>query len=580
MHSPVSKIKERLTIEDVVSSYIKIEKVGPNFKAKCPFHNEKTPSFFISPERGTYYCFGCGAKGDVFSFVEEFEGLDFKGTLKLLAERAGIPLQSFNREEESEKDRLHKAMEEATLFFINNLKQEKEVLNYLNERGLQEKTIKDFRIGYAKADWTSLYLYLKSKKFTDYEIEKAGLAKKGDKGTYDRFRGRVMFPIMDSSGRVIAFSGRIFIDDEKSAKYLNSPETPIFTKSAVLYGLDKAKDSIRKNNFSILVEGQMDLLMCHQAGFRNTIATSGTALTDQEINAENVVSNLGLVRRLSENIVLAFDADKAGLNATHRAGKIALSLGMNVKAIEMEEGVDPADLILKNGVDAWKKSIRESKHLIEFFIDSVLKKSKDMRMVGLEIKKEVLPFVNSLPSAIEKAHFLKKIHDSTNIPLNALEEDLKKVHEELKNEKRELEEITLSQNKLFRKDYILNRILGIIFWQKTIKESSISLENTIKELERILDKKEKDIFENVENKKEDLIFEAETFYNTNLSLERDVGELLANLEEENLKEKLAKMMWSLQKAEEDKDVGKSNEILKECQIINNKIQDIKNSRKK
>jgi len=580
MNSPVSTIKERLTIEEVVSSYIKVEKVGPNLKAKCPFHNEKTPSFFISPDRGTYYCFGCGAKGDIFSFVEEFEGLDFKGALKLLASRAGVQLKDFNREEESERDRLFKAMEEATLFFVQNLQKEKEVLEYLAKRGIEEKTIKEFRLGYAKAEWTSLYVYLKSKKFTDKEIEKAGLAKKGDKGTYDRFRGRVMFPIMDSSGRVIAFSGRIFIDDEKSAKYLNSPETPIFTKSAVLYGLDKAKDSIRKHNFSILVEGQMDLLMSHQAGFRNTVATSGTALTDQEINAEHVVSNLGLVRRLSDNIVLAFDADKAGFNATNRAGKIALSLGMNVKAVEMAEGVDPADLVLHSGVEAWKKHIRESKHLIEFFIDAVLRKSKDMRSVGLEIKKGVLPFVDALPSSIEKAYFLKKIHDLTNIPITALEEDLKRVHEELKQENRVLEEIHLNQNKLFRKDYILNRILGIVFWQKTIQNTPIQLDVVIKELERILDKTEKEIFENAASHKEDLIFEAEIFYTSDRFLERDVGELLSNLEEEYLKEKLAHMMWKLQKAEEDKDIQRSHEILKECQDINNKIQDIKNSRKK
>ncbi len=580
MNSPVSKIKERLTIEEVVSSYIKVEKVGPNFKAKCPFHNEKTPSFFISPDRGTYYCFGCGVKGDIFSFVEEFEGLDFKGALKLLASRAGVPLQDFNREAESEKDRLYKVMEEATLFFSHNLEKENDVVSYLHKRGLEDKTIKEFRLGYVRNEWTSLYIYLKAKKFTDNDIEKAGLVKKTEKGTYDRFRGRVMFPIMDSSGRVIAFSGRIFVDDGKSAKYLNSPETPIFTKSAVLYGLDKAKDSIRKHNFSILVEGQMDLLMSHQAGFRNTVATSGTALSDQEMNAENVVSNLGLVRRLSDNIVLAFDADKAGLHATHRAGKIALSLGMNVKAVELEEGVDPADRILHGGIEGWKKDIRESKHLIEFFIASVLKKNKDMRSAGLEIKKEVLPFIDSLPSAIEKAHFLKKIYDLTNIPMVALEEDLRKVHEELKNESRKLEEISLNQNQVFRRERILKSIIGIIFWQQTLKEPHFNIKKTIEELTRILEKEEKDILESFLGEKDSLIYQAEVSYMSVASLERDVGDLLSNLEEEYLTEKLVYLRWKLQKAEEDKDFEHSKELLQEFQIISNKRQDIKNSRKK
>src|SRR3990167_7220635 len=334
MNSPVAKIKERLSIEDVVSSYIKLERAGANLKAKCPFHNEKTPSFFVSPSRESYYCFGCGASGDIFTFVEEFEGLDFKGALKLLAARAGIVLEYQNKEEESEKEKLYKALEESTLYFSNNLKENKKVLEYLKSRGLSEDTIKDFRVGFAKDDWRELYNYLKKEGYSDPELERAGLVIKSEKGFYDRFRGRIMFPISDSSGRIIAFSGRVFNGDKKSAKYINSPETPIFSKSSVLYGLDRAKESIRKNNFSILVEGQMDLLLSHQAGYRNTVATSGTALSESTETKENVVSNLGLIRRLSENLVLAFDGDKAGLHASERAGRIALSLGMDVKVAD------------------------------------------------------------------------------------------------------------------------------------------------------------------------------------------------------------------------------------------------------
>jgi DNA primase len=234
MNSPVSKIKERLTIEEVVSSYIKLDKAGSNLKARCPFHNEKTPSFFISPDRGTYYCFGCGASGDIFTFVEEFEGLDFKGALKMLADRAGVPLEHFNPKEESEKEKLYRVMEEATLYFENNLNtlslQERDgVRSYLKSRGVNEKSIKDFRIGYAILDWRLLYSHLRTKGFSDTEIEKAGLAKKAEKGMYDRFRGRVMFPIADSSGRVIAFSGRIFSAQGGSASGgVEQAKTPYF----------------------------------------------------------------------------------------------------------------------------------------------------------------------------------------------------------------------------------------------------------------------------------------------------------------------------------------------------------------
>ncbi|MDE2399647.1 MAG: DNA primase [Patescibacteria group bacterium] len=582
MNSPVDKIKERLSIEEVVSSYIKLEKAGANFKAKCPFHNEKTPSFFVSPGRGSYYCFGCSASGDIFTFVEEFEGLDFKGALKLLANKAGVILENFNPKEESEKEKIYRVMEEVTKFFENNLKENQEAVAYLKSRGLNDESIKNFRIGFIPEAWRDLHAYLTKKGWNEVEMERAGLVKKTEKGFYDRFRNRIMFPISDSSGRVIAFSGRLFKDDEKSAKYLNSPDTPIFNKSAVLYGLDKAKESIRKNNFSILVEGQMDLILSHQAGFKNTVATSGTALSDATVSKENVVSNLGLVRRLSENIVLAFDADKAGLSATLRAGKIALSLGMDVKVANIEEGIDPADLISKNGVDAWREAIRGSKHLIEFLLARVLKDAKeDNRKAGREIKDKVLPFIDAVDSSIEQMHFIKKISDISAIPEEALKDDLKKIQQELKFEKREIDEIKSTGSKIFKKDYIERHLLGIILWQKTIASPSIDIDETMTELVRILNVKEAILLEKTTNDREDLIFEAEVFYGgdeKNMNLKKDVNELMLNLEEEYLNEDRFKKMQELHIYEEKRDLEKGRQILKEINEINNKIQNIKNSR--
>ncbi len=579
MNSPVQKIKERLGIEEVVSSYIKLERVGANFKARCPFHNEKTPSFFVSPDRGSYYCFGCAAKGDIFTFVEEFEGLDFKGALKILADRAGITLQAFNKEKEGEKEKLYEAMEESAKFFEKNLEGSGEILKYLKTRGLEEKTIKHFRIGFAVSDWRLLHSYLGSKGFADEEIEKAGLIKKTEKGFYDRFRGRIMFPIADSSGRIIAFSGRIFLDDGKSAKYLNSPDTPIFSKSSVLYGLDKAKDSIRKNNFSILVEGQMDLVLSHQAGFRNTVATSGTALSDSTISKENVISNLGLLRRLSSNIVLAFDADKAGFNASMRAGKIALSLGMDVKVVSMGEGVDPADLIAKKGIDDFRAVIRNSKHIIEFIVDKVMNNcGGDMRKAGREIKEKVLPYIGALESSIERANFIKKVSDISGIREDDIREDLAKVEKELKNERIEIEKVKEMEGILIRADHIERKLLGIILWQNTLKEKTIDIDNITRELSDTLSLKEEELLRKTEGSKEDLIFEAEVFYNGDVDLKRDVEELLINLREERLKEKLTKKMGELRNFEAQKDIGGSSKILEEINEINNNIQNIKNGR--
>ena len=596
MNSPVAKIKERLSIEEVVSSYIKLEKSGATLKARCPFHNEKTPSFFVSPDRGSYYCFGCSAKGDIFSFVEEFEGLDFKGALKLLADRAGVPLEKYTGAEQksqSEKERLYDVMEESAKYFSNNLEKNKPVLEYLKSRGLEDKTIKDFRIGFIVNDWRLLYSYLQTKGFSDLEMEKAGLVKKTEKGYYDRFRGRIMFPISDSSGRVIAFSGRIFVDDEKSAKYLNSPETPIFSKFSVLYGLDRAKESIRKNNFSILVEGQMDLVLSHQAGFKNTVATSGTALSDSTVGRENAVSNLGLVRRLSDNIVLAFDGDKAGFNASGRAGKIALSLGMDVKVARMPKGVDPADLISKEGVDAWRLAIKNSKHIIEFILDQVLEDTKgDIRKAGREIKEKILPYVDAIDSSIEQMHFIKKISDATSIPESALKDDLKKVEQELKYENKIVEGGGgIAQAQKFRKDYIERRLLGIVAWQNTLSSKTVDVEHILKELSEVLHLSREDLLEKTKGDQEDLIFEAEVFYGGEASLEKDIAELTGNLREEYLKEELSRKMQELHTFENKKparttddvqsfgDTDGASKILKEINDINNKIQNIKNGRK-
>jgi len=593
MNSPVSKIKERLSIEEVVSSYIKLERSGVNFRARCPFHNEKTPSFFVSPGRDSYYCFGCGASGDIFTFVEEFEGLDFKGALKLLASRAGVVLADFNPEKENEKEKLYRAMEEANNFFVKNLEKNEKVLTYLTSRGLEEKSVKDFQIGFANLEWRELYEHLKRLGFNDGEIEKAGLAKKSEKpagptgtggGMYDRFRGRVMFPIADSSGRIIAFSGRIFEGDLSAgrqvvnqAKYLNSPDTPIFNKSAVLYGLDKAKESIRKNNFSILVEGQMDLVLSHQAGFKNTVATSGTALADSEMSKENVVSNLGLVRRLSDNIVLAFDADRAGFNAIERAGKIALSLGMDVKVANIPEGMDPADLISKVGVEAWRDAIRGSKHIIEFVLGRILKDTTgDMRKAGRIIKEKLLPFVNAFDSAIEKTHFLKKINDHTGISESALQDDLRKVAQELKDERMEVKEISNNEVQVFRKDFIERRLFGIICWQQSLQTPMFETNKVLDDLKEFLNIDVNEILEKLKDKKEDLIYEAEVFYGEYIDLKKDVDELVSNFKEEYLKEELGFKMRELHTAGQD--VEKSSQILKECQIINNKIENLKSGR--
>lgn len=578
MSSSVDQIKSRIDILSLVESYIKLEKAGASWKGRCPFHNEKTPSFFVSPARGSYYCFGCGASGDIFTFVEEFEGLDFKGALKLLAERAGVTLEVYSKEKqeehnekETQKEKLYRVMEEAAKFFENNLKGNKPAQEYLKSRGLEDKTIKDFRIGYAILDWRTLYEYLKAENFTDVEIELAGLAKKPEdksKAMYDRFRGRIMFPISDSSGRIIAFSGRLLVDDGKSAKYLNSPETPIFNKSSVLFGIDKAKDSIRKNNFSILVEGQIDLVLSHQAGFKNTVASSGTAMVDSVLSKENIINNLGLVRRLSKNIVLAYDADKAGVNAANRFAKIALALGMDVKVAGISEGVDPADVISKEGKDAWREIIRNSKHFISAMLERILRETAgDGRKAGMQIRERLLPFLNNLESSIEKSHFITLISNKSGIKEEALIEDLKKVISEMATESKEIKTALENVEKKLRKDPIERRLLGIAFWQESMQNRTLSPEPIFTKLY-----KAKEIYKDI---KEDLIYEAETFYGASENLEKDVNEMLLSIEEEYLNEELVQRMIELKNLQ---DKSKEKEILQKIDEINKRKEKIKSSR--
>ncbi len=581
MSSSVDQIKSRIDIVSLVSSYMKLDKAGKSWKGKCPFHNEKTPSFFVSPERGSYYCFGCSASGDIFTFVEEFEGLDFKGALLLLADRAGVVLETYskeNKEERSEKEKLYETMEEATKFFENNLKTEKSAQEYLKSRGLEDKTIKDFRIGWAILDWRKLYDHLKGKGFTDMEIERAGLAKHPEdagKAMYDRFRGRVMFPISDSSGRIIAFSGRILVDDGKSAKYLNSPETLIFDKSSILFGIDKAKDSIRKNNFSILVEGQMDLVLSHQAGFKNTVASSGTAMADSILSKENIINNLGLICRLSKNIVLAYDADKAGINASNRFAKIALALGMDVKVADMKEGMDPADIISKNGTESWREAIRNSKHFIPFMLEAILKElSPDQRKIGKSVRERLLPFLNELESSIEKSHFITLISNGSGISEKALLEDLNKVESLLKYETEETKTAKENVEKKLRKDPIERRLLGIAFWQEGLPHKTIEPELIFTKLAKV-----KESYQDI---KEDLIYEAEVFYSNSENLQKDVEEMMLSIEEEYLNEELVQTMVEFKnlhhEGEASKDQKKEIEILKKISKINKRKEEIKNNR--
>ncbi len=420
----VAEIKNRLSIQDVVAPYVKLTRAGRSLKGLCPFHKEKTSSFTVSVERNSFHCFGCGVGGDAFTFIEKIEGLDFKGALKLLADKAGVEVvyDQGAREDATKLDRLREAMARAVEFYVSRLTPDSEALAYAISRGLTKETIKDWQIGVSPDDWRVLLEHLVQKGFSVEELKLAGLIKEADgkPGTYyDRFRNRLMFPIRDSAARTVAFTGRA-LSAKDEAKYLNSPETDLFHKSEILYGIDKAKEAIRTRGFALLVEGQMDLLHAHQAGFTNTVALSGTAFTERHAS---------FLKRYSENLMLCLDADKAGLAATFKSALVALAASMRVKAVLLPDGKDPADLIQEDAKD-FAKRVGEAKPVVEFFLNMLGSRERNSHRLVLAAERIVLPLIKAVKSPMEREHFISATARTLALSPEAVRESVGKIKDE------------------------------------------------------------------------------------------------------------------------------------------------------
>lgn len=574
MSTPVEQIKERLSIVDVVGGYIKLEKAGGSYKALCPFHNEKTPSFNVSPARQAYYCFGCNRGGDIFSFVEEIEGVEFVDALRVLADRAGVTLKRENMEEKSARERLYAIMEEATDLYEKHLERNPDAQKYLTGRGLRDTTIRSFRIGFAPLEWRTLYTHLREKGFSDEETERAGLTKRAEgKGYYDRFRGRIMFPIFDANGRVVAFSGRVFgeqktPDGTDVAKYINSPETPLYDKSSVMFGYDRAKKAMRTQNFVILVEGQMDLIMAHQAGTENAVAVSGTALTEK---------HLALLKRLTDNAVFAFDADEAGLSATARAFQLALTIGMNVRVLAIPEEKDPADYILKNEA-GWAEAVAGSKHIIDFYLDVLSDKGYDQRRFMEEVGKHVLPLILSMRSRIEQAHFILEIARKLGLPESAVWEEVKRLARAEKfvtdAQGRVAEEPRRMVAKT-RRTLAEEEILGILLWQEANTESGSEAHVDVPVVRRAYEEQLRGYgYEPIRPSEDDIrsfIIRAEHTYEHGPKLKETIEEMLDTLENEVLKEKQAELMKKIAEAKMAQNKESEKRYLEEFQSYTPRI---------
>jgi DNA primase len=426
----VAEIKARISIEDLVSQYIPLKKVGRNFRGSCPFHKERTPSFYVSPEKQMAYCFGCRKGGDHFKFIEEIEGLDFRGALKFLAEKTGVVLPKtmpVDYKKKTERDRLTELHEAATAFFENQLWDTKEgdkVLSYLKKRGLSKDTIKHARIGFApeskEGKWNALYTHLLEKDYTREEIVSSGLAIVRDteqSECIDRFRMRLMFPIKNLAGNICAFGGRA-LETGQEPKYLNSPETPIYHKSSQLYLLFDARPAIREKGNVLIVEGYMDALTVYQAGFKNVVACSGTALTQDQLN---------ILKRFTKNIIFSFDRDSAGKMATERSIELGFDSEFLMKVVVWEGDAKDPDEAIKASVKTFEKALNDAlpatSYLLKNFTDTHGKSSPESKRKVIE---NLLPFFVKIKSPLELDEWLKQCAEAVGLSLDALYDELKR----------------------------------------------------------------------------------------------------------------------------------------------------------
>ena len=472
LYSPVDEIKSKLGVEEVISGYLQLQRAGKNLKAKCPFHNEKTPSFMVNPERQIWHCFGCGEGGDIFTFVMKIEGLEFRDALKLLAERAGVELKNMNYKDSGKKSRLFEIIEISRKFYEEciKIKTGKKAFEYLSDRKLSKDNIEKSQLGYAPKSWDMLSRFLKSKGYKEDEIFAAGMTVKKDRGGYyDRFRGRIMFPINNISGQTVGFSSRVMPgDDESHAKYINTPETIIYNKSGILYGLDKAKISIRQNDLCVLVEGNMDVIASFQAKVENAVAVSGTAFTTEQLR---------IIKRYTNNVAFSFDLDSAGIKAASRGIELALQEGMSVNVIMVPEGKDPADCV-QSDPKLWENAVRNPKQVMEFYFESAFAKYNISEVEGKKkAAEELLEIISKISNKIEQAHYTQILSEKLNIDEKVLVEnlrDMKKSQSNLYDRRNKDEDNIKKINVTDRKFRLQEKLLGFIINYPTFFKENFS----------------------------------------------------------------------------------------------------------
>lgn len=504
----IEKLKDSLDIVDIVGEKVELKRAGANYKGLCPFHDEKTPSFSVSPVKNIYKCFGCGESGDALNFYMKTKNLDFITAIEELAKREKFALEAQDisyKRDSGKKDKLHLVMEEVVEFFSRNLLLEegKEAKNYLLNRGLTEEFCKEHKLGYSLNSWHGLLEYMKEKGYSEEELLDLGLIKNGEKSQYDTFRDRVMFPIYSYQGKIIGFGGRLISTDRKdNAKYLNSPETILFDKGRNLYGLINRGERIRKKGYALLMEGYMDVLAAHSYGFDNSVATLGTACTIEQAK---------LLKRYTNNVVIAYDMDSAGRKAVKRAAYILKKQGFNIKVLSLKGAKDPDEYLKKYGLEKFTESLKESKEIFDFLYKDY---SSEVNLNDVISKKALIErfreFFNSLEDELEKSIYIDKLSLNVDVEKKILK-DIFTIKKEIvkeksiarykepkskeeKTDKLEYETIKLLLKTLKNLEYFLDKKIEDTFLQKVLMYLKENKERDL-EIDKLVNKDDFDNFE-------------------------------------------------------------------------------------
>ncbi len=452
-----SEIREKIDIVSFISEFIPLKKAGRNFRANCPFHNEKSPSFMVSPERQIWHCFGCQKGGDAFTFLMEYEHVEFPEALRILAKKTGVELKSFKFDNESysEKEKIYNLNKQALRFYQYVLLKHslgKKALSYLTQqRGMNEKLVETFSLGYSPSSGTALSSYLINKKgHKKQDLYLAGLAFENRGRTVDFFRDRLMFPLTDHRGNVVGFSGRILEKKDDVSKYVNTKETPVYHKGNLFFGLDIAKDEIKKQEQAIIVEGEFDAIACFKEGIKNVVAIKGTALTENQV---------ALLSRFTPKVTLCLDMDEAGFEATKRSLPILEKKGLTTTIIVIPDGKDP-DESIKNDPSIFKKALKSDVGVYDFLIEKLLKENDKKSVTGKKkISDDILPLLAQISNEIVKEHYLKKLSQEIDISYESINREVEKMNKGEKKEETPVAQVKQRKRREILEEYILALII-------------------------------------------------------------------------------------------------------------------------